>query len=43
MSVKIFCSVLIGLLIGVAVVKFGPEIKISIEVESEVLGRKEQV
>ena len=43
MSVKIFCSVLIGLLIGVAVVKFGPEIKISIEVEPEVLGRKEQV
>ena len=41
MSVKIFCSVLIGLLIGVAVVKFGPEIKISIEVEPEVLGRKE--
>ena len=43
MSVKIFCSVLIGLLIGVAVVKFGPEIRISIEVEPEVLGRKEQV
>ena len=43
MSVKIFCSLLVGLLIGVAVVKFGPEIKVTIEVEPEVFSRKEQV